>query len=84
MCWRRFRSSWEAGGKEGIVMDFKMVIGLVAGAVGLVGALAAVLLLLLGHPRASAVIPYPTPRHTLVLSTQIHVHIGTSTCRRHC
>ena len=72
------------GSKGSPVMDFKMVIGLVAGAVGLVGALAAVLLLLLGHPRASAVTPYPTPRHTPVLSTGIHVHIGTSTCRRHC
>lgn len=83
MCWRRFHSSWGGRWEEGIVMDFKMVIGLVAGAVGLVGALAAVLLLLLGHPRASAVTPYPTPRHTPVLSTRIHVHIGTSTCH-HC
>ena len=66
------------------MMDFKIVIGLVAGAVGIVGALAAVLIVLLGHPQASAVTPYPAPRHTPALSTQIHVHLGTSTCRRHC
>lgn len=65
-------------------MDFKLVIGLVAGAVGLIGALATVLLVLLGHPQASAVTPGPTPRHTPALSTGVHVHLGTSTCRRHC
>ena len=65
-------------------MDFKVVIGLVAGAVGIVGALATVLIVLLGHPRASAVTPYPAPRHAPTLSTQIHTHIGTTICRRHC
>ena len=65
-------------------MDFKVAIGLVAGAVGLVGGLVTVLFVLLGHPQASTVTPYPAPRHTPALSTQIHVHLGTSTCRRHC
>ena len=65
-------------------MDFKIVTGLVAGAVGLVGALATVLMVLLGHPQAGAVSPYPTPRHTPTLSTRIHTHIGTTICRRHC
>lgn len=65
-------------------MDFKIVTGLVAGAVGLVGALATVLMVLLGHPQAGAVSPYPTPRHTPALSTRIHTHIGTTICRRHC
>jgi hypothetical protein len=66
------------------MMDFKIVIGLVAGAVGVVGALATVLLVLLGHPQVSAVTPYPTPRHTPALSTRIHAHIGTTICLRHC
>lgn len=65
-------------------MDFKMVTGLVAGAVGLVGALATVLIVLLGHPQTSTVTPYPAPRHTPTLSTRIHTHIETSICRRHC
>ena len=65
-------------------MDFKLVIGLVAGVVGLVGAMAAVLVVLLGHPQASNVAPHPTPRHTPALSTRIHTHIGTSGCHRHC
>lgn len=72
------------GGKGGTVMDFKLVIGLAAGAVGLVAALATVLIVLLGHPQTSTVTPYPTPRHTPTLSTLIHTHIGTSICRRHC
>jgi hypothetical protein len=67
-----------------IVMDFKMAAGLVAGAVGLVGALAAVLIVVLGHPHAGAVTPYPTPRHTPALSTQIHMNTGTIICHRHC
>jgi hypothetical protein len=65
-------------------MDFRVVIGLVAGAVGIVGALATVLIVLLGHPQANAVTPYPTPRHTPTLSTRIHIHAGTTICRRHC
>lgn len=65
-------------------MDFKLVIGLVAGAVGLVGALATVLIVLLGHSQTSTVTSYPTPRHTPTFSTLIHTHVGTSTCRRHC
>jgi hypothetical protein len=65
-------------------MNFKMAAGVVASAVGLVGALAAVLIVLLGHPQASAVTPYPTPRHTPALSTQIHIYTGTIICRRHC
>jgi len=65
-------------------MDFKVAIGLVAGAVGLVGGLVTVLFVLLGHPQASAVTPYPTPRYTPVLSTRIHAHIGTTICHRHC
>jgi hypothetical protein len=70
--------------KRGTVMDFKLVIGLVAGAVGLAGAMAAVLVVLLGHPQISNVAPYPTPRHTPALSTRIQTHIGTGSCRRHC
>jgi hypothetical protein len=65
-------------------MDVKIIIGLVAGAVGFLGAMAAVLVVFLGHPQAGQVAPYPTPRHTPVLSTRIHTHIGTSSCRRHC
>jgi hypothetical protein len=65
-------------------MNFKMPAGLVAGAVGLAGALAVVLMVLLGHPQAGAGIPYPTPRHTPALSTQIHIYTGTIICRRHC
>ena len=64
-----------------IVMNAKMIIGLVAGAAGF---LAAVLVVLLGHPQTSTVTPYPTPRHTPVLSTRIHTHIGTGSCRRRC
>jgi hypothetical protein len=66
------------------MMDFKIVIGLIAGAAGIVGALAAVFIVLLGHPQASAVTPYPTPRHTPELSTRSHAHIGTTICHRHC
>jgi hypothetical protein len=65
-------------------MNLKMVIGLAAGVVGFIGAMAAVLVVLLGHPQASNVTPFPTPRHTPVLSTRIHTHIGTSSCHRHC
>jgi hypothetical protein len=65
-------------------MDFRVVIGLVAGAVGLVGALATVLVVLVGHPQVGTVAPYPTPRHAPTLSTRIHSHIGTSICLRHC
>jgi len=65
-------------------MDFKVVIGLAAGAVGLAGALATILIVLLGHPHTSTVTPYPTPRHAPALSTRIHAHIGTSICLRHC
>jgi hypothetical protein len=66
------------------MMDFKMIVGLVAAAVGFLGAMATVLVVLLGHPHASNVAPFPTPRHTPALSTRIHTHIGTSSCHRHC
>jgi hypothetical protein len=65
-------------------MDVKMIIGLVAGGIGFLGAVAAVLVVLLGHPQASRVSPYPTPRHTPGLSIQIRAHTGATSCRRHC
>jgi hypothetical protein len=65
-------------------MNIKMIIGLIAAAVGFLGAMAAVLVVLLGHPQSGHATPYPTPRHTPVLSTRIHTHIGTSGCHRHC
>jgi hypothetical protein len=65
-------------------MNIKMIIGLASAAVGFLGAMAAVLVVLLGHPQAGHATPYRTPRHTPVLSTRIHTHIGTSSCHRHC
>ena len=65
-------------------MDFKVIIGLVAAAVGFLGAMATVLVVLLGHPQASNVTPFPAPRHSPGLSIQIHARTGTGSCRRHC
>jgi len=65
-------------------MDVKVIIGLIAGGIGFFGAMATVLAVLLGHPQASNVSPYPMPRHTPGLSVQVRAHTGTTICRRHC
>jgi len=65
-------------------MNVKMIIGLVAGGIGFLGAMATALVLLFGHPHASTGTAYPIPRHSPGLSIQVRAHSGTTICRRHC
>jgi len=65
-------------------MDFKAVIGLLAGAVAIAGLVVGVFVALLSHSQTSTTAPHPAPtvlRHAPKLSTQIHIATG---CFRHC